>query len=130
MKRIKSMPILLGLLMSFLVIPLQASNTEHGLSSIAGSAKADKLDSCIRETSFMRRNHMELMKHQRDITVHEGVRKTDNSIAGCIDCHVGHDKTGAPVPVNAPGEFCAACHNQVATTMDCFSCHSAIPRDK
>jgi hypothetical protein len=94
---------------------------------VEGSAKADKLEACVRETPFMRRNHFELIKHQRDITVHQGVRKTDNSLAGCVACHAGKDAHGEPVAVNAPGEFCAGCHTYTAVTIDCFSCHSAVP---
>ena len=61
-------------------------------------------------TAFMRRNHFELIKHQRDITVHQGIRDTDDSLAGCVDCHVRKDAQGNHVPVNAAGEFCAGCH--------------------
>lgn len=98
-----------------------------GASSVEGSAKADKLDACVAPTPFMRRSHFELIKHQRDITVHEGIRKTDNSLAGCVDCHVGKDAEGHHVAINAPGEFCAACHEYTATTMDCFTCHATTP---
>ena len=43
----------------------------------------------------MRRNHMELIKHQRDATVHDGIRGTKHSLAGCIDCHVVPRADGA-----------------------------------
>nr|AFI78409.1 sulfur oxidation protein DsrJ [uncultured bacterium ws020C1] len=94
---------------------------------VEGSAKADGLDACVAPTPFMRRSHFELIKHQRDITVHEGIRKTDNSLAGCIDCHVRKGVDGAHVAVNAPGEFCAGCHKFTATTLDCFTCHATKP---
>jgi hypothetical protein len=117
---------MLGLLSSLGVA--QAGGSHGGqTSSVEGSAKADQLEACVRETPFMRRNHFELIKHQRDITVHQGIRKTDDSLAGCVDCHAGKDEQGKPVPVNAPGEFCAGCHTYTAVTIDCFSCHSAVP---
>lgn len=94
---------------------------------VEGSAKADKLDACVAPTPFMRRNHFELIKHQRDITVHEGIRKTDNSLAGCVDCHVRMDEQGNHVSVNAPGEFCAGCHEYTGASLDCFSCHATKP---
>jgi predicted CXXCH cytochrome family protein len=94
---------------------------------IDGSAKADKLDACVAPTAFMRRNHFELIKHQRDVTVHEGIRKTDHSLAGCVDCHVRSDSEGRPVPVNTPGEFCAGCHQYTGASLDCFSCHATKP---
>jgi hypothetical protein len=94
---------------------------------IEGTAKADKLDVCVEETAFMRRSHFELIKHQRDITVHQGIRKTDHSLAGCIDCHARKDARGSHVSVDAPGEFCAACHEYTGATLDCFTCHATKP---
>ena len=94
---------------------------------VEGTAKADKLDACVAPTPFMRRNHFELIKHQRDVTVHQGIRKTDNSLAGCVDCHVRADHAGSHVPVNAPGEFCAGCHEYTGATLDCFTCHATVP---
>ena len=99
----------------------------HAGQGIEGSARADKLDACVQPTDFMRRSHFELIKHQRDITVHQGIRKTDNSLAGCVDCHVRLDAEGNHVAVDAPGEFCAACHDYTATTLDCFTCHATKP---
>lgn len=122
MKRLIKMPFLFGLICSLLlIVPVQAAGSEEG------SAKADKMSQCVRETSFMRRSHFELILHQRDETVHKGVRKTDDSLAGCVDCHSGHDKEGKAVPINAQGEFCAGCHAQVAVSIDCFSCHTTVP---
>jgi len=83
--------------------------------------------SCIRETAFMRRNHFELIEHQRDITVHEGVRDTEDSLAKCINCHVNKDESGRHIPINSDHEFCAGCHKYTAVTIDCFSCHSNVP---
>ena len=94
---------------------------------VEGSAKADKLDACVAPTAFMRRSHFELIKHQRDITVHQGIRKTDHALAGCVDCHVRSDNQGNPVPVNASGEFCAGCHEYTGATLDCFTCHATQP---
>ena len=118
---------MLGLLGSLGVA--QASDDDDGVKSagVPGTAQADKLDKCVRDTPFMRRNHFELIKHQRDITVHEGIRKTDTSLHGCVSCHARKDAQGEYVPVNAPGEFCAECHEEVAVELPCFSCHSAVP---
>lgn len=99
----------------------------HAGEGIEGTAKADKLDACVEPTAFMRRSHFELIKHQRDITVHEGIRKTDHSLAGCVDCHARKDAQGNQVSVNAPGEFCAACHQYTGATLDCFTCHATKP---
>jgi hypothetical protein len=94
---------------------------------VEGTAKADELDACVAPTPFMRRSHFELIKKQRDITVHQGIRLTDNALAGCVDCHVRKDVGGNHVAIDAPGEFCAACHEYTATKIDCFTCHATKP---
>ena len=58
-----------------------------GISSLAGVVYAGENgntlrpvipmgqgDACVEDTDFMRRNHMELLKHQRDETMLNGVR--------------------------------------------------------
>ena len=104
--------------------------TVHAGEGVEGSAKADKLEQCVAPTPDMRRNHFEKILHQRDITVHEGIRSSKDSLSNCVNCHARKDATGASVPVTAPGEFCAGCHSYVAVKIDCFSCHSALPGDK
>lgn len=101
-----------------------------GQQAVSGSSKAAKLTQCVRPKEFMRRNHFELIQHQRDITVHQGVRDTTDSLAACIACHVQYDKDGKPVPVNANGQFCNGCHNWLAVAPDCFGCHSTVPRGR
>ncbi len=98
--------------------------------AVEGTAKADKLESCVEPTDVMRRRHFEFIKHQRDLTVRQGIRGSKHSLAGCVDCHARHDAQGKPVPVDAEGQFCAACHDYVAVHIDCFSCHSTVPGGK
>jgi predicted CXXCH cytochrome family protein len=82
---------------------------------------------CVRPTPWMRRNHMALIKHDRNVTVHQGVRTLDGSLAECVACHVNRDPNGGFVPVNDEGQFCASCHTYTATTLDCFGCHATVP---
>ncbi len=93
---------------------------------IEGS-KAAQLDSCVEPTDFMRRNHMEVIEHQRDETVHNGIRSTKHSLAGCIDCHTSYGADKVPVSINAEGQFCIACHEFAAVGMNCFGCHAGVP---
>lgn len=109
------------------VVFLLGQGVAQAGQGIEGTAKADSLDACVAPTSFMRSRHFDLIKHQRDITVHQGIRKTDNSLHGCIDCHARKDAQGEFVPVDAPGEFCAACHEYTGATLDCFTCHATKP---
>ena len=86
-----------------------------------------KADQCIRPTDFMRRNHMHLLSHKRDATMRQGIRTKDASLQGCVDCHSKEDENGTAIPVNAPGQFCAACHEYTAVKLDCFECHRTTP---
>jgi len=108
------------------VIPTAAADLAQE-SYVISSSKAAEFGSCVREPRFMRRNHMELIRHQRDETVHQGIRDTTASLAGCIDCHVGHDPQGQPIPVSSKGQFCNTCHRLAAVKMDCFDCHATVP---
>ena len=86
-----------------------------------------KGDSCVAETDFMRRNHMDLIVHQRDETVIRGIRDEPFSLVECVDCHVQRDTNDDPIRVDSEGQFCASCHAFVAAKIDCFSCHAAVP---
>ena len=83
---------------------------------------------CVEETGYMRRNHMDLLRHQRDRTVREGIRTIRHSLAGCVDCHADAE-TRSVVGRNAAGRdgFCAGCHRYVAVQLDCFDCHATQP---
>ncbi len=76
---------------------------------------------CVEDTQFMRRNHMELLKHHRDRTVHEGVRTTQHSLANCVACHAGRE-TGRVT--GSSDAFCEGCHRYAAVKLDCFECHT------
>lgn len=93
---------------------------------VPGSRAAD-LESCVEPTDYMRRNHMEVIKHQRDETVHQGIRSTKHSLAGCIECHVAYGDDGIPTPVNAREQFCQSCHRFAAVRLACFDCHATTP---
>lgn len=113
---------LAGILVAFAA----SADFEVGSYVISGS-KAAGLKSCVRETGFMRRNHMELIKHQRDATVHQGIRATTDSLAGCIECHVSYDERQQPISVYSNGQFCRACHQFAAVDVNCFGCHATVP---
>ena len=49
---------------------------------------------CIAPADEMRRNHMEMLKHQRDRTLRAGIRGEPASLNACIDCHASK-KTGS-----------------------------------
>jgi hypothetical protein len=82
---------------------------------------------CVRDTEFMRRNHMNLLKHQRDETVHKGIRTTQYSLKNCIECHASQ-KNNSVVGTNE--NFCQGCHSYVGVKLDCFECHATKPKEK
>ena len=89
--------------------------------------KATRGEACVEPLPVIRRDHMKLLMHQRDDTVHQGIRGARHSLVGCIDCHAAKDETGQWVRIDAPGQFCESCHAYVSVKIDCFGCHAALP---
>ena len=90
----------------------------------AGRSRRRAARQCVADPAFMRRNHMDLLKHQRNETVHRGVRDPRASLKGCIECHAS-SATGSVAA--APTDFCVSCHGYAAVKVDCFECHASKP---
>ena len=86
--------------------------------------RATRGERCVEDTASMRRNHMLFLEHQRDATVHGGIRGAKHSLKGCIDCHASQ-ATGSVA--QAKTDFCVACHAYAAVKIDCFDCHATRP---
>jgi hypothetical protein len=86
--------------------------------------RASKGAHCVADPLFMRRNHMDLMKHQRDDTVHAGMRAGKFSLKACVECHASR-QTGSVA--QAKTDFCVSCHSYAAVKIDCFECHASKP---
>ncbi|MCW8847532.1 MAG: sulfur reduction protein DsrJ [Sedimenticola sp.] len=99
-------------------------------TAVTKGSKAAGLDSCVAPTAVMRRNHMDFLKHDRNMTVRKGIRDTQYSLAECVGCHAEKDNAGAYKPVNAEGQFCSSCHSYVAVNLSCFQCHRKTPEVK
>lgn len=120
-----------GVLLAILAAALglgTAAQAEGVGDFVLPGSKAAKVENCVEPTEYMRRNHFELIRHQRDETVYGGIRGTDHSLAGCVSCHVGYDDSGAPVEINTEGQFCNSCHHYAAVEMNCFDCHATVPK--
>jgi len=96
----------------------------EGLLPLIPQGKGER---CVEETAFMRRNHMELLKHQRDETVYKGIRTTRHSLQECIACHAVPGNGGKPVTIASEKHFCNVCHSYAAVSPDCFMCHASTP---
>ncbi len=92
-----------------------------------GGIPQGKSQRCVEETGFMRRNHMELLKHQRDQTMYKGIRTTRHSLRECVSCHAVLGSDGRPVTIASSEHFCNSCHTYAAVTPDCFMCHASTP---
>ncbi len=100
---------LVGILMAW--APLTSQAEAHG---DMGPVKVQKATGkpCLKPEGEMRRNHMDILKHKRAVTVREGIRVRDKSLIGCISCHPSKK------------QFCAQCHKYVGVKPDCFECHN------
>jgi hypothetical protein len=83
-----------------------------------------KGEKCVEDTQFMRKNHMDLLKHQRDETMRKGIRTTKHSLKKCVECHAS-EKTGSVAATKE--DFCAACHSYASVKLDCWDCHATKP---
>lgn len=83
---------------------------------------------CVQPEEEMRRNHMNYILHQRDQTVHDGIRTETYSLAKCIDCHVEPNENGEIAGHDEPEHFCNSCHEYASVQIDCFECHADRPQ--
>lgn len=82
---------------------------------------------CIAPKDEMRRNHMDMLKHQRDLTMRDGVRGAKASWRGCVECHAAADPKVAGGKVRTLVPFCAECHRYAGVHLDCVQCHITVP---
>ena len=98
---------------------------ESGRTPTPVPAKAAKGAACVEPVEDMRRNHMVYLDHERDETMHKGIRGRKHSLRACIECHAVPDKAAAGKRTIEP--FCSECHRYAAVSMDCFQCHNRSP---
>jgi hypothetical protein len=116
--------VVLALLAALVGTPAVASEDgDRTLRPAIAPAKAGT--TCVADPAIMRRSHMDLLKHQRDETVHGGIRGAKASLKECVDCHAS--PASGSVAAEA-GDFCVSCHRYAAVTIDCFECHTGKPR--
>jgi len=109
-----------------------------GAAAVAGVAAARtpkpviepaRGEKCVAAPEVMRREHMELLTHQRDDTVRGGVRGAalgkSASLQGCVECHAGR-KSGSVAATKQ--DFCISCHAYAGVKIDCFECHASKPK--
>lgn len=109
------------------VLPLMATGEGRVPLPNVPPVPAEKGTQCVEDTDVMRRNHMEFILHQRDDTMHRGIRTEKYSLKGCIDCHVNPIEGGSYPEYGSEDHFCSSCHTFAAVNIDCFQCHNDEP---
>ena len=105
------------------VAAVLAADTSGAKPALGPTIKTYKGEKCVEPTAEMRRNHMKYILHQRDETMHKGIRTTKYSFKNCVDCHAD-PKTNS---VLGKDGFCESCHVYASVSIDCFTCHSSAP---
>jgi len=82
---------------------------------------------CVRSEDEMKKNHMNYILHQRDETMHKGIRTETFALHECINCHVDKNSN---VRFGDPRHFCSSCHNYAGVSIDCFQCHNDRPSEE
>ncbi len=95
----------LGLSILGLVLPRGSDASEVFLEEVD-----PRWENCVRDSSYMRYYHMDVLKQARSEVIREGL-KGGITLAGCGDCHVNRD------------QFCDKCHEAASVSLDCFGCH-------
>ncbi len=78
---------------------------------------------------FWRINHPALLLHDRNLTVRDGNRDVQASLASCVACHAVNGPDAKPVSFASDQYFCRVCHDYVAVKIDCFQCHNSLPEE-
>ena len=120
----------LKLLMAGLLITLPlALHAGDNLPKVPkANAKATAEYGCVNDVTYMRKNHMDDLKHQRDKTMRQGIRTKKYSLAECVECHASEDASGNVARFGDDKHFCSSCHNYAAVSIDCFQCHNDKPQ--
>lgn len=118
--------LVLALIAAVLAVPVSAQE-QQARSSLLPDVPTATGEPHPEGNEFWRRNHMSLMKHDRDVTMYDGERQIQASLKGCFDCHAAKDESGQVVTYASEKHFCRACHDYVAVKVDCFMCHRSTP---
>lgn len=111
---------LLGLIIGVFVLGILVPGAYGVVSYLFGSQLPDsepflerpeaKYERCVKETTYMRYHHMELLREVREQVVRSGIRG-EITLDRCRDCHSNRST------------FCNRCHDAVSLNVDCFGCH-------
>ena len=118
----KSALALVGLLLVGVTVAAADSAGSGVPEPVIAQARADK---CVGNVEYMRRNHMQLLLHERYQEVHYGIRNGSYSLENCVNCHASRKNNSV---LGSNQNFCQSCHSYAAVKIDCFECHSSKPQ--
>ena len=115
---------LLGWLAVTQAVAGEVESSGFGAVAIPQPGKPGNASACVAPVEIMRREHMNLLLHQRDDTVLDGERDGKYSLVGCMDCHNPAENAETAIRYPDPQHFCAGCHLYTSVQIDCFECHA------
>ena len=115
---------LLGWLAVTQAVAGEVESSGFGAVVIPQPGKPANATACVEPVEIMRREHMNLLMHQRDETVLDGERDSKYSLVGCMDCHNPVQNAQTVIRYPDPQHFCAGCHLYASVQIDCFECHA------
>lgn len=113
------------LMLLFAALCLGAMTADAGGRTPKPAIEQARGEKCVVEPERMRREHPEMLRHQRDETVRQGVRGAKASLRQCIECHAS--RVSGSVAARRE-DFCVSCHSYAGVKLDCFECHSTRPK--
>ena len=120
--------LLISILLGWLTVTATAAgeveSSGFGAVAIPQPGKPGNASACVEPVEVMRREHMNLLLHQRDDTVLDGERDGKYSLVGCMDCHNPAESAETAIRYPDPQHFCAGCHLYTSVQIDCFECHA------
>jgi hypothetical protein len=128
LRNLRSLLLLAG--MTLMGLPLTAQSGTPLPEVPEATKRFSETQGCVEPTEDMRKNHMKMMLHKRDQTMHEGIRTPQHSLEECINCHVPAEDSGKIVRIDSKEHFCNSCHTYAAVNIDCFQCHADRPVKK
>jgi len=111
---------LAALLGASALLVAQTPNAAAGVNKPEPTIAQAKGDHCIKDDEYMMRHHPDLLKHQRDDTMHRGIRSGEFGLKRCMECHSSNDNGVAKTD-------CDTCHAFAAVKLDCWDCHAKKP---
>jgi hypothetical protein len=112
-----------------LLLPACLAATAAGAGDGGRTPKPDIViesgEHCIAPPEQMRRQHPDMLRHQRERTVRLGERATKVDLGRCVQCHADR-QSGSVIGSNQA--FCQGCHSYAAVRIDCFECHQPSAR--